>query len=285
VPLVEYMIGRALVGRDLATHEAKARAVRDLVESILGRLQDPVIRERYAAVVAAKTGTTENAVLLELQRTGFQDGGGRAPEPPRVGQRMGPGQKVEREALKLLVQAPELCSEWLPGLSPDAFSTPTHQRVFELLRDSAGTSPADLMDRATDRGEHVHKLMAALAVEPVESGGGTPTVDYAQQVFIRLEEFALSRRIDGIRKQLERLNPMTAQADYDGCSNSSWPSRGRDAGSGCRRKRSSAGPWRRRNRRCQARRRVLRCRSPRRTRKSVHRAGNRRIIWDTEGHA
>jgi DNA primase len=215
VPLVEYMIDRALVGRELSTPEGQMSAARTVVSEVLAKIQDPVLQEKYAAITADRVGRTtvsENAVLLELQRI---VGPRVAPEvgaPARVS----PSQKVEREALKLLVQAPELVTDRLQDLTPEHFSTPTYQKVFEIVRQTApnGLGPASLVASAAERGEHVQKLLAALAVEPPESEG-PPRPEYAAQIFLRLEEFALSRRIDGVRKELERLNPLKAQDDYD----------------------------------------------------------------------
>ena len=54
--------------------------------------------------------------------------------------------------------------------------------------------------------------LAALATEPLE---GDPTREYAERVALRLKEFELKRRIDHVRKDLERLNPIDDQPQYD----------------------------------------------------------------------
>ena len=71
----------------------------------------------------------------------------------------------------------------------------------------------DSVRRRTER--DVAALPSAAAGWRPPAIGGEPTADYAEQVFLRLEEFALSRRIDVMRKQLERLNPLKDQTDYD----------------------------------------------------------------------
>jgi len=214
-PLVEYMIDRMLIGLDLTTPEAQTRAVRAVVDRVLKQLADPVLREKYAVLTADKIGRTtvsENAVLLELQR---------AEEPAdgsaRQSVRLSPQQKVEREALKLLLQAPELCSRRLPLLDAQEFMTPGYRRVFELIRQTggAGESVSGLVGAALEgsRGEQTSKLIATLAVEPLETLGD-PNNEYVERVFIRLEEFALTRRADEIRGRLERLNPLTAADEH-----------------------------------------------------------------------
>jgi DNA primase len=122
-----------------------------------------------------------------------------------------PHQKVEREALKLLIQEPALCATHSESLGVDRFATPAYQKVFDLVAEP-GSVP--IMARAQARGEALQKLVAGLAVETPESGG-EPTRSYVEHVFLRLEEFSLSRQIDTMRKQLERLNPLKAPSDYD----------------------------------------------------------------------
>ncbi len=208
VPLVEYMIERSLRGRNLADLEDRARAVQTGL-GIVVALEDPVRRQQYAGVLAHAVGVRVNDVLLDMERmVGAADrpGGPTARHATRVP----PSQRIEREALKLLIQSPELCRPYLVRLDPERFATPAYQKVFDLLREGG---PGLVMARAQERGEAMQKLVAGLSVERPESGG-QPSPSYAEHVFLRLEEFALSRRIDEMRKQLERLNPLKAQAEY-----------------------------------------------------------------------
>jgi len=70
------------------------------------------------------------------------------------------------------------------------------------------------MAQDRSRGEQIGKLLAALAVEPITTVGDV-TSEYVDQVFLRLEEFALKRQAEDIRKRLERLNPLKASEEYD----------------------------------------------------------------------
>ena len=218
-PLIGFMIDRALRGKPLAAPEDQARAVREGLP-IVAQLGDQVLRERYAGVLADKAGVSVNSVLLELQRLGPQA----AAEAATVAKATArtPAQRVEREALKLLIQAPVATADRLASLRPASFSTATHQRVFEfLIEQSGGGIPADaatLVARAQERGEQLAKLLTALAVEPLEADPGEeagPDHGYVDRVFLRLEEFALTRAIEDLRRRLERLNPLTATQEYD----------------------------------------------------------------------
>jgi DNA primase len=217
IPLIEFMIDRTLRGRDLASPESQKRAALDVVDQILSRVRDPILRQKYAVVTADKVGRTtmsEDAILWELEA---RDQVGNPPEEViRRSARVPPAQTIEREALKLLIQAPELCAERLPHLTPEHFATAGYRACFELIRAGAGANPAALVEMAQDRsrGEQIGKLLSALAVEPLTTVGDV-TAEYVEQVFLRLEEFALKRQAEDIRKRLERLNPLKASQEYD----------------------------------------------------------------------
>ncbi len=243
VPLVEYMIDRAMRGRSLDTVEDRAAAVRAGLR-LVASLEDPVRREEYARQVADRAGVSVASVLLEVHRlpppmpdgeagpvgrgggspwagatSGVRPAGGAgaagaSAEPagaePAQGAhpaRATPAQRVEREALRLVVQDPAACRARLTPEDGGRISTPTYRKVFELAMEvGPGVSAAELVALAAERGETLGKLVAALAVESLEAGGGAAP-EYVRAVFLRLEEFALSRQIEEARRRLERLNP------------------------------------------------------------------------------
>jgi DNA primase len=80
---------------------------------------------------------------------------------------------------------------------------------------AGGAAPAGLATRAQElKGEQVARLIAALAVEAPRSES-EPTRAYAEQIFLRLEEFALKRQADLIRRDLERVNPLKAPEEHE----------------------------------------------------------------------
>jgi DNA primase len=216
-PLIEYMIDRVLLGRDLTSPEGQMRAVRDVIDQVLSRVKDPILQEKYAVLTADKVGRTtisEDAILLEIQAR--KDVGNRGADDSRRATRVPPSQAIERETLKLLIQAAEMCGPRLSQLTPEHFATAGYRSSFELIRSGAGAGPAALVEMAQERsrGEQIGKLIAALAVEPPTTVGDV-TPEYVEQVFLRLEEFTLRRQAEDIRKRLERLNPLKASEEYD----------------------------------------------------------------------
>jgi DNA primase len=204
LPLVEYMIRRSLRGADLSSPEGQARAVKDVLPIVTG-LNDPVLRSRYAGLVADMVGVSDSSVLLEVQ----------AVERPRQAPQAkaavrAPVREVEREALKLLVQSPEV--EGLEDLTEDHFTAATHRKVFGFLRSATGP-PAELVGKADEAG--LARILAELAVDPLNKDPDVSGREYAERVSCRLEEFFLSRQIDSMKKRLERLNPLTDTAEFD----------------------------------------------------------------------
>jgi DNA primase len=232
-PLVAFRIERLLAGRPLSAAEDQARAVKAALP-VVGGLADPVLRERYAGFLADRVGVSVNAVLQELRAMGPGEArpgegvrpGGSVRATAAGGARPSPSEKVEREALKLLVQAPELSAARLAEVTSEHFAKPLHRRLFERVRAGAGLggagsvpatangAPPTEAGQGEGAGEQVERQMAALAVELPETVGPI-TEAYVAQVFLRLEEFALRRRSDGIRRRLEKLNPVKAGEEYE----------------------------------------------------------------------
>jgi DNA primase len=211
LPLVEYMIRRTLRGKDLLDAEAQIRTVNEALPIVAG-LEDPVRRGEYAGLLADLAGVSANSVALSLDRMGR---GARPAEAVRIpdqaddSQVRVPAREVEREALKLLLQHADTCTEELAALEEGLFSTERHRKVFSFVRATSG-GPAELVERAQEEG--LARLLAELSVEPVR---GEPTSAYAERVVSRLEELSLKRRIDTLKKRLERLNPVTDPQTYD----------------------------------------------------------------------
>jgi DNA primase len=205
VPLVQYMIERTIIGRDLTTVEGRAAAVRAGLPIVAG-LTDRVRRQEYAHLLADRAGVGSSSVLLEMERT-HGNGGARIQEPAkRV--RAAPQQKAEWEMLKLLAQSGPVFQQAAGELREEHFDRALHRRLFAALIEARG-DVRHLVAECDD--ERLSGPLAALATEPVE---GELTPQHADRVRLSLEEYLLKRRIDALRKRLERLNPLK-DPDYE----------------------------------------------------------------------
>jgi DNA primase len=211
-PLVDYMLERSVRDKDLSTPEGKARAWRDALPIVAGLKQD-VLRGEYAGRLADLVGVSPTDIALELERAGQPAPRGRterrAQDDRAAAEARSPVREVEREALKLLAQYPDISSRHLDRVGEDYFETQRYRKVLALLRGPWRTS-GELADKAADQG--LAQAVAELTLEPLK---GDPTDDYALRVFSRLEERSLKRRMDTMRKRLERLNPVTDADSFD----------------------------------------------------------------------
>ena len=201
-PLVEYMLRRIVGRHDLSTVEGQTAAVAAALPVLEG-LTDPVRQAEYAHLLAELAGVTEASVVIALERRLA----GRPTEVARVAKRASAQERVEREMLRLLARDAGLHRAYAPRLSEEHFRAAHHRKLFELLRE--GGDVGSLVAAAED--ERLAGQLAGLALEPLE---GEPSEEYAERVWLRLQELRLRRRAEEVRARLQKLNPRTDPA-YD----------------------------------------------------------------------
>ncbi len=130
---------------------------------------------------------------------------------------------VERQALKLAIQRPALCGPAFDELPSTVFTVGAHAAVCELIAASGGVASArsardwSARLRAAAPNDNARGFVTRLAVEPLEVPGATgePDARFAEAVLARVEELSVSRQIASIKSRLQRLSPVTEQADYN----------------------------------------------------------------------
>lgn len=203
VPLVEYMLARTVRRHDLSSIEGQSAAVAAALP-MLQELSDPVRQTEYAHRLAELAGVTETSVVLALDRR-------MAGETADVAQsirRASAQERVEREMLRLLARDAEVYAALSERVTPEHFVTARNRDLFGLLRRAGGDVGA-FVSRSQD--EEVVQSLSALALEPLDGEG---SLDYAEDVWARLQEFGLKRKSTSLRKRLQKLNP-TTDPDYD----------------------------------------------------------------------
>jgi DNA primase len=121
---------------------------------------------------------------------------------------------VERDTLKLMVQHPALFAATPPwnGVTPDDFSAPAYQAVYQAITATASEPAATWSQRVlVALPDGLRQWAIQLAVEPV---AGDPDPTYVQEYTAKLQLLALQRQISQLKSTMQRTNPLTNEANY-----------------------------------------------------------------------
>ena len=242
VPLVEFAIRSAVRSHDLDHAEGRIAALR-AGAPLVARIKDRSLRPEYARLLAGWIGMEAPPVLAAVsaaERRGPQttttrerasapvhpaaaEGGAAAaaaesaePPIPRPNPRE-PRLAVEREALKLAMQHPDLVGDRLDGVDAGAFWHPAYVALARAVAAAGGCASAasgsawvEAVRGAADS-EVVRSLAGELAVEPLLVAGA-PTIRYAAEQVAGVEEREVERRIADLRSRLQRTDAGDAEA-------------------------------------------------------------------------
>jgi DNA primase len=255
VPLYEFAVRAAMGDFDLESAEGRIAAL-DAAARIVARIKDHGLRKVYAVKVDRWLGLMDEDLVLRRigehisrKRGGHRDRQGPGTQAGRAQSHagsaegheqedrpapgVGPGLvgydpadpvvNLERQALKLAVQRPALLGPAFDGLGTDAFTSPAHRAVRELIAECGGVANAgavrEWVERllATAPNDSARMFLTRLAVESVEAPGadGEPDAKFADDVLTRIEELAVSRQIVAVKAKLQRMNPVSGQSEYN----------------------------------------------------------------------
>jgi DNA primase len=211
-PLLQFKLEETLKQVPLDTPEARARAVRE-VARVLGSHPDPIARSEYVFMAAERIGVDVAGVeraLSEVRTGGVEDTN--AGSTKIYDDRRLPGQvKVEREALRFLLDHPLQTRTWVEGMADDEFTSRPRRELFAAIRDArvAGEAvpQAVLVERLSP---DAVSLLTELSV--AEMGAEEAVQERIDEVFTRLRVFRLERHIRTRRETLQQVNPV-ADAD------------------------------------------------------------------------
>ena len=240
VPLFEFAIRSELNRHNLETAEGRVAAMQAAAPKVIG-IRDRALRHEYGRRLAGWLGMDVDAVMSTLSEIARRNqraatsGQGRtsnatipdpveeAPPPrekmPRPDPR-DPTLMVERELLKVALQYPQLTGPLYDGLDAEVFTAPAYAGVHAAIVGAGGTSSAAGGEewvgkiRAAVTGEMLRGLVAELAVEPLRTAG-EPAKRYATEQIISVQLAAVSRKVDGLKGKLQRMNPVEETEAYN----------------------------------------------------------------------
>ena len=228
VPLFEFAI-RSTIGRyDLDTAEGRSAATRAGMD-VVRQIRDVSLRTDYARQLSGWIGLPDPDELVAQARGGLTDVRRRQPGPGAPAGTIGtsavpdphdPTLSVERGALKIVLQAPQLAGEVYDALDSSVFTAPAYAAVHAAVVAAGGAagSPggsgwvARVEEQAAE--DVVRRLVRQLAVEPIATDEQAQQ-RYATEVLARLEELAATRRITELKSRLQRVNPVEQPAEYN----------------------------------------------------------------------
>ncbi len=210
VPLFEFAIRTELNQHDLNIAEGRVNAL-NAAAPILSSIRDKSLRPEYIRLLAGWLGVEVETVATAVGRgvqvapleesLAIADTSWRPnPAEPRLA--------LEREVLKARLQMPELVVDWAQ-IEFDAFTHPAYRHLRVLIDDHADSKAR--LDQTDD--ERLKALIAELSVEPIRTDGEI-SARYVQSIVARLREVALSRKIAEVKSTLQRINPLTNEAEY-----------------------------------------------------------------------
>ncbi len=208
VPLVEFAIRAGLANFDLESAEGRVQGLKHAAP-LVAKIKDRSLRPEYARRLAGWLGMEVEAVTAAVAHEGGEKGARRPTEKPVVDVAQ---VRLEREALKLAVQAPFAVSPIFDELHEDVFTDDRSRAVHEVVRKAGGVSAspggeawvAALLEEAQD--DTVRTTVTALAVEAPLTEWELPR--YGQLTMSQLQMHAATRRVAELKGRVQRINPV-----------------------------------------------------------------------------
>ncbi|HEY7272882.1 MAG TPA: DNA primase, partial [Actinoplanes sp.] len=214
-PLVDFALRQVLSRFDLDTVEGRVEAMRRAAP-LVAKIKDREKRPEYARKLAGDLGMDVEPVQRAVAKYA---GGGDT--PPRIPAQPtdSPQRLVEREALKLALQAPVLAGPMFDAIGPDMYGDPVCQAVRAAIAAAGGTAAATggvvwieaVRDACADLGAKA--LVGELAVEPLRADGEA-NPHYVARYLSELQLPSATSRIRNVKSRMQRMNPVAHQDEY-----------------------------------------------------------------------
>ncbi|MFS8478802.1 MAG: DNA primase [Micromonosporaceae bacterium] len=216
-PLIAFALRSVLSRYDLDTAEGRVGALRESAP-LVARIKDRALRPEYARKLAGDLGMEVEQVTRAVAQAG-KGGTAEAKAAPAASEIDSPLRIVEREALKLALQAPVLAGPMFDSLGPGVYADPVHAAIRTAIGEAGGAAAAvsgvvwieAVRDACADLAAKA--LVGQLAVEPLRIDG-EPDPRYVAITLARLEFAAVKRRIADLKSRLQRINPVSNQAEH-----------------------------------------------------------------------
>jgi DNA primase len=224
VPLSEFVVRGVLAGFDLATPEGRVAALR-AAAPLVARTKDRSLRPEYARSLAGWLGMEVEPVMAAVSAAGRADakGAGDTVASGSIAGRPRPDDTslmVDREALKTVLQYPQLSGTGFDELPPEAFRHPAYVAVRQSVEAAGGAASASSQGLSAEQwvarvrdasaNDAVRSVVTELTVEPLRVDG-EPDARYVDEQLGWLQERMVQRQVAEVRSRLQRIDPTQAE--------------------------------------------------------------------------
>lgn len=231
IPLYRFVLDNTLKRYDLDRGDQRIDAIRESV-TLARSIRDKSKVEAFIREIADRIGADVDQVRAELRRAPAQKR--KAATPPARGPADRPvdsGDSVavvpplgaaeytdEREALKAIVQHPDIAAPFAAELDDNDFTHPWTKELWSHigarpLPTSIDASWAPGISDALPSDE-LRRVFTQCAVEPLNAPASVTPV-LIESLIARLQEVTTARRITAVKSKLQRTNPVDEQAAYN----------------------------------------------------------------------
>ncbi|WP_027659019.1 DNA primase [Salinispora fenicalii] len=223
-PLVDFALRHVIGRHDLDTVDGRVEAMRraaPLVAKIKDREKRPEYVRKLAGDLGMEIEPVQRAVLAAAHapdRANTAPRGAPAqPQPQSPAD--SPQAAVEREALKLALQAPVLAGPMFDAVEATEYRHPVHVAVRAAVAAAGGAAAATGGAVWIESVRHAcadlaaQALVGELAVEPLRIDGELDP-RYVSVTMARLQWGAVTGRIRELKSRIQRINPVSNKDEY-----------------------------------------------------------------------
>ena len=216
IPLYRFVMENIARRYDLDRAEGRLGAAREAGE-LVSSIRDQSLVGQYLRDLAGILGMDVDDVRREVQRRRQNEPSYEEAPPARRPRDDGwpdPNDRslrLERDALKLMLQHPTTFDTDWNGVQPDDFTHPGYVAVMTLIRRVPFGDDWETRLREDAPSENTAQLMVALLVEPLWR---EPDEQYSLVYSSRLQLRRVSRQIDDVKSKLQRTDPTKNEAEY-----------------------------------------------------------------------
>ncbi|MFM1786143.1 MAG: hypothetical protein RL228_93, partial [Actinomycetota bacterium] len=219
VPMFEFAIKSTLKELDLNTAEGRVNGL-NICAPIIAAIKDPALKPEYTRMLAGWLGMDMNTVADAVGRVNKKTKAEVArsetvspqvevletPDPRKVEHR------VEREALKSVLQEPKLAMDWYSSVEDLAYTFLPYRQIHQMVVELASQISFDELEPALwvesilakIENPQLKTLASALVVEPINTANIENLEKFVTGVIARLQELDAARRIADLKGQLLR---------------------------------------------------------------------------------